>query len=139
MNHNCLRGTLCRALFRVKSSSISCLADFSKGVRIAWIEYFRGFVSASCEKANGMKTYSKSLGRMTGAAPSLAVEVYEWAEAFRASRLWFDSAPEALGALANLFQYCFKTSQFFGARIGKDFPNFGSMFAKNRRDQFFAS
>src|SRR6266849_2562016 len=58
-------------------------ADFGKGVRIAWIEYFRGFVSGICEKANGMKTYSKSLGRMTGAAPSLAVEVYEWAEAFR--------------------------------------------------------
>src|SRR6266849_3124812 len=59
------------------------LADFGKGVRIAWIEYFRGFISGICEKADGMKTYSKSLGRMTGTAPSLAVEVYEWAEAFR--------------------------------------------------------
>src|SRR3984893_3301619 len=59
------------------------LADFGKGVRIARIEYFRGFVSGSCEKANGVKTYSKSLGGMTGAAASLAVEVYEWAEAFR--------------------------------------------------------
>jgi hypothetical protein len=59
------------------------LADFGKGVRIAWKEYFRGFVRASSEKANRMKTYGKSLGGMTGAAPSLAVEVYEWAEAFR--------------------------------------------------------
>src|SRR6266478_8472929 len=59
------------------------LADFGKGVRIAWIEYFRGFVSGVREKANGMKTYSKSLGRMTGAASSLAVEIYERAEALR--------------------------------------------------------
>src|SRR6202158_4331452 len=59
------------------------LADFGKGVRIPWIEYFRGFVGGVCEKANGMKTYGKSLGGMTGAAPSFAVEVYEWAEAFR--------------------------------------------------------
>jgi len=40
------------------------LADFGKRVRIAGIEYFRGFVSGVCEKANGMKTYSKSLGGM---------------------------------------------------------------------------
>jgi hypothetical protein len=53
--------------------------------------------------------------------------------------LWFDSIPEALGALPNLFQYRFQGSQLFRARIGKDFPNFGSVFAKNRRDQFFAS
>jgi len=59
------------------------LTDFGKGVRIAWKEYFRGFLRASCEKANGMKTYSKSLRGMTGAAPGLAVEVYEWAEASR--------------------------------------------------------
>src|SRR5256885_16087165 len=38
------------------------LADFGTGVRIAWIEYFRGFVCASGEKANGMQTYRKSLG-----------------------------------------------------------------------------
>ena len=57
------------------------LADFGKRVRIAWKEYFRGFVRGVCEKANGMKTYGKLLGRMTGAAPSLAVEVYKWAEA----------------------------------------------------------
>jgi len=38
--------------------------------------------------------------------------------------------PRALGAHANLFQYCFKTSQFFGTRIGKNFPNFGSVFAR---------
>src|SRR6266850_1933611 len=55
-----------------------------------------------------------------------------------ASIPWFDSAPEAFGTLTNLFQYCFKGSQFFRARIGKDFSNFGSVFAKNRRDQFFA-
>jgi len=54
------------------------------------------------------------------------------------SRSWFDSAPEALGALANLFQCRFKSSQLFRARIGKDFPNFGGVFAKNRRDQSFA-
>src|ERR1700680_4369450 len=59
------------------------LADFGECVRIAWIEYFRGFVSGISEKANGMKTHSKSLGGMTGAAPSFTVEVYEWAEAFR--------------------------------------------------------
>ena len=44
------------------------LADFGKCVRIAWIEYLRGFVTGSCEKADGMKTYGKSFGRMTGAA-----------------------------------------------------------------------
>jgi hypothetical protein len=38
------------------------LADFGKCVRIAWIEYFRGFVSGVCKKANRMKTYGKSLG-----------------------------------------------------------------------------
>src|ERR1700675_1423313 len=42
--------------------------------------------------------------------------------------------PPALGALANLFQYCFKASQFFRTRVGKNFSNFGSMFAKNRGD-----
>src|SRR6266852_45306 len=52
--------------------------------------------------------------------------------------LWVDSGPQTLGALANLFQCRFKSSQFFRARIGKDFPNFGCVFAKNRRDQFFA-
>src|SRR5713226_10582332 len=54
------------------------------------------------------------------------------------SRPWFDSAPEAFGALANLFQCRFKSSQLFRARIGKDFPDYGCVFAKNRRDQFFA-
>jgi len=58
-------------------------ADFRKGVRRAWKEYSRGFVCGVREKANGVKTYSKPLGRMTGAAPSLVVEVYEWAEASR--------------------------------------------------------
>src|SRR6266852_2412367 len=52
--------------------------------------------------------------------------------------LWVDSGPQTLGALANLFQCRFKSSQFFRARIGKDFPNFGCVFAKNRLDQFFA-
>src|SRR5713226_80724 len=52
--------------------------------------------------------------------------------------LWIDSGPQTLGALANLFQCRFKSSQFFRARIGKEFPNFGCVFAKNRRDQFFA-
>src|ERR1700694_4035927 len=52
--------------------------------------------------------------------------------------LWVDSGPQILGTLANLFQCRFKSSQFFRARIGKDFPNFGCVFAKNRRDQFFA-
>ncbi len=52
--------------------------------------------------------------------------------------LSFDSGPEPLGALTNLLQYCFKISQFFRARIGKDPFNLGGVFAKNRRDQFFA-
>src|SRR5712692_1662640 len=39
------------------------LADFRKGVRIAWKEYFRGFVRGVREKTNGMKTYSKPFGR----------------------------------------------------------------------------
>src|SRR5882762_7078740 len=52
--------------------------------------------------------------------------------------LSFDSGPEPLGALTNLLQYCFKISQFFRARIGKDPFNLGSVFAKNRCDQFFA-
>jgi hypothetical protein len=59
----------------------SFLADFGKGVRIAWKEYFRGFFRGVREKANRMKTYSKSLGGMTGAASSLAVNVYKRAEA----------------------------------------------------------
>ena len=53
------------------------------------------------------------------------------------SRPCFDSAPEAPGALANLFQCRFKSSQLFRVRIGKDLSNFGGVFAKNRRDQFF--
>src|SRR5260370_6513240 len=52
--------------------------------------------------------------------------------------LWIDSGPQTLGALPNLFQCRFKSSQLFRARIGKDFPNFGCVFAKNRRDQIFA-
>jgi hypothetical protein len=54
------------------------------------------------------------------------------------SRPWFDSAPEAPGALANLFQYRFKRSQLVRARIGKDLLNFGGVFPKDRRDQSFA-
>src|SRR5580704_7173820 len=52
--------------------------------------------------------------------------------------LWIDSSPQTLGALANLFQCRFKSSQLFRTRIGKDFPDFGRVFAKNRCDQFFA-
>src|SRR6266403_5788671 len=55
-----------------------------------------------------------------------------------ALRPWFDSGVEALGALPNLFQCRFKSSQLFRARIGKDSPNFCCVFAKNRRDQFLA-
>jgi hypothetical protein len=55
-----------------------------------------------------------------------------------ASRPWFNSAPQALGTPTNLFQYCFQTSQFFRARVGKDFSNFGSVSAKKWHDQFFA-
>src|SRR5271165_5252916 len=55
-----------------------------------------------------------------------------------ASRPWLDSGPQAHSALANLFQYRFKSSQLFRARIGKDFPNFGGVFPKDRRDQSFA-
>jgi hypothetical protein len=50
----------------------------------------------------------------------------------RRSRI--NTAAQALGALANLFQCCFKGSQLFRARIGKEFPDFGCVFAKNRRD-----
>src|SRR5216684_9017020 len=46
--------------------------------------------------------------------------------------------PQTLGALPNLFQCRFKSSQLLRARIGKDFPDFGCVFAKNRCDQFFA-
>src|SRR5216684_5264135 len=52
--------------------------------------------------------------------------------------LWIDPGPQTLSALPNLFQCRFKSSQLFRARIGKDFSNFGGVFAKNRRDQFFA-
>src|SRR5258708_33879780 len=52
--------------------------------------------------------------------------------------LWIDSGPQTLGALPNLLQCRFKSSQLFRTRIGKDFPNFGCVFAKNRADQFFA-
>src|SRR5580704_18078719 len=58
-------------------------ADFGKGVRIAWKEYVRGFFCGRCEKAYGMEAHRKLLGRMTGAATSLAVDVNEWSEAFR--------------------------------------------------------
>src|SRR6266481_5843012 len=54
-----------------------------------------------------------------------------------ASRSSFDSNPQAPGALPNLFQCRFKSSQLFRVRIGKDLSNFGGVFAKNRRDQFF--
>jgi hypothetical protein len=54
-----------------------------------------------------------------------------------ASRPRFHSGPEACGALTNLFQYRFKISHFFLARISKDFSNFGTVLAKNRRDQSF--
>jgi hypothetical protein len=43
-------------------------------------------------------------------------------------------AAQALGALANLLQCRFENSQFFRARIGKDFPDFGCVFTKNGRD-----
>src|SRR6266404_5366879 len=52
-----------------------------------------------------------------------------------ALRPWFDSGLEALGALSNLFQCRFKSSQLFRARIGKDSPNFGGVFPKNRSNQ----
>jgi len=45
------------------------LSNFGKGVRIARIEYFRGFFRGVREKANGVKTYSKLLGGMTSPAP----------------------------------------------------------------------
>src|SRR6266852_8180645 len=53
------------------------LPDFGKGVRIAWKEYFCGFVRGVREKADGMKTHGELLRRMTGATPSLAIEVYK--------------------------------------------------------------
>src|SRR6266481_1660654 len=55
-----------------------------------------------------------------------------------ASRSSFDSNPQAFGALPDLLQCHFKSSQLFRVRIGKDFPNLGCVFAKNRRDQSFA-
>src|SRR5580704_6293763 len=58
------------------------LSDFGKRVRIARKEYISGFFRGAREKSDGVKTYSKSLGGMTRAAPGLAVKVYEWAEAF---------------------------------------------------------
>jgi hypothetical protein len=57
------------------------LADFGKRVRITWKEYVRGFFRSVREEADGMKTYSKSLGGMTSATPSLAIQVYERPEA----------------------------------------------------------
>jgi len=77
---------------------------------------------------------------LSGNSSILPTDPYIPVAGFRkaASRPWFDSAPETLGALTNLFQYCFKSSHFFRARIGKNLSNFGGVFAKNRRDQFFA-
>jgi hypothetical protein len=49
-----------------------------------------------------------------------------------------DSGPQILGALAKLLEYRLKGAQLFRARIGKDFPKFDCVFAKNRRDQSFA-
>src|SRR6266851_6618965 len=53
-------------------------------------------------------------------------------------RCCIDAGPQTLGALPNLLQCRFKSSQLFRTRIGKDFSNFGGVFAKNRRNQFFA-
>lgn len=53
----------------------------SVNVGIAWKEYFCSFVRGVREKADGMKTNSKSLGRMTSPAPSPAIEVYKRPEA----------------------------------------------------------
>src|SRR5580704_13194000 len=50
-------------------------------MRIAWKEYFCCFIRGVREKPNGMKTYGELLGRMTGATPSLAIEVYKRSEA----------------------------------------------------------
>jgi hypothetical protein len=50
-------------------------------VRLAWKEYFRGFVRGVREKADGMKTYGEFLGRMTGAASRFTVKIYKRTEA----------------------------------------------------------
>src|SRR5690349_8585384 len=55
-----------------------------------------------------------------------------------ASKSSFDSHPQALGALPDRLQCHFKGPQLFRTRIGKDFPDFGCVLAKNRHDQFFA-
>jgi hypothetical protein len=55
-----------------------------------------------------------------------------------AEALWIVSGPQTIGALADLFQSRFKRSQLFRAHSGKDFPDFGCVFTKNRRDQPFA-
>jgi hypothetical protein len=39
---------------------------------------------------------------------------------------------------SNLHLSHFSRTTFISTDIGKDFPNFGGVFAKNRRDQFFA-
>src|ERR1700740_176427 len=57
------------------------LADLGKRVCVAWKEYFCGFVRGVREKANGMKTYGELFGRMTGATPGLAIELYKRPEA----------------------------------------------------------
>ena len=45
------------------------------------MEYFCGFVRGVRKKTDGMKTYGELVGRMTGATPGLAIEVYKRPEA----------------------------------------------------------
>src|ERR1700722_9563314 len=57
------------------------LADFGKRVGIAWKKDIRSLFRGVGQKANGMETYGELLGRMTGATPGLAIEVYKGPEA----------------------------------------------------------
>src|SRR5260370_12620931 len=59
------------------------LADFGKGVRIAWKKYFRGFVSGVCQKANGGNTYKQPPKPKTAPARRFPSKVYCRAEAIR--------------------------------------------------------
>ncbi len=64
-----------------------------------------------------MKTYGKSLGRMTGATPSLAVELYEWAEAFRFTADYGHHKRKSEHSCANERFGCAADTDPYGERI----------------------
>src|SRR6202158_5355763 len=92
-----------------------------------------------CMRSTGLSVRPVAGSEMAAAKLSIPICILFPFLQGNSSRPSFDSGPEPLGALTDLFQYCFKTSHFFRTHIGKHFSNFGSVLPKNRPNQFFAS